>query len=211
MGAQPLRPPSEPASSSSGPALLSTRVRVLQGPSRLHRQRRFLCHRYNMDLIGLETILKANLEVDEATADPPSHHARGHLERKVHRPWRGHSRGNLPQPCMPCTEVAPPMNVRPTRIQISREASRHRHPHTQGYRDGEGCHGCLWEGMGKGAAMLDDATMVAGSRAIVDRVEQGSVAVGYGVTRRRRDPADPAGTSSQPPNLISLRKSLFFF
>ena len=59
--------------------------------------------------------------------------------------------------------------------------------------------------------MLDDATMVAGSRAIVDRVEQGSVAVGYGVTRRRRDPADPAGTSSQPPNLISLRKSLFFF
>jgi hypothetical protein len=39
----------------------------------------------------METILKANLEVDEAIADPPAHHARGRLQGKARWLRRGRS------------------------------------------------------------------------------------------------------------------------
>jgi hypothetical protein len=45
--------------------------------------------------------------------------------------------------------------------------------------------------MGKGAATVDDATMVAGSRAIVDRGEQGSATLGCGVAGRCHDQRPP--------------------
>jgi len=50
--------------------------------------------------------------------------------------------------------------------------------------------------------------MVAGSRAIVGRGEQGNVAAGCGVTGRQ---CGPAGTSSTTQPGLSLLKSRYFF
>lgn len=101
----------------------------------------------------------------EILVAPPVHHVRAHLQGKVWRPRRGHSRANLPRPRLPCTDPSPEEGAPPLTRTQSRESATaasghppctdlepeggasHRHPRTQGRWDGEGRSSHHREGM----------------------------------------------------------------